>query len=66
MLLEAAVLKKYIISTDCPTGPKEILGNGKGGTLFKIGDYQDLAKKIEIFSKNKSKFNKKLSIHLQI
>ncbi len=60
VLLEAAVLKKYIISTDCPTGPKEILGNGKGGTLFKIGDYQDLAKKIEIFSKNKSKFNKKI------
>ena len=30
VLLEAACLKKLIISTKCPTGPKEILSNGKG------------------------------------
>ena len=29
------VLKKLIISSDCATGPKEILDNGKGGLLFK-------------------------------
>jgi len=46
VLLEAAVLKKFIISTNCPTGPREILQNGKGGILFKIGDYKDLSKKI--------------------
>ena len=33
--LEAQFFKKYIISTDCPTGPKEILLNGKAGDLFK-------------------------------
>ena len=38
-------LKKYVISSDCPTGPKEILGNGKYGSLFKLGNYKQLAKK---------------------
>ena len=45
VLLEAATLKKIIFSTNCPTGPKEILVKGKGGFLFKIGDYRDLVKK---------------------
>tara|TARA_B100000029_G_scaffold497210_1_gene564510 strand:- start:1698 stop:2795 length:1098 start_codon:yes stop_codon:yes gene_type:complete len=53
VLLEAALLNKFIISTNCPTGPKEILLNGKGGLLFKIGDYKDLARKIIYFKKNK-------------
>ena len=38
VLLESLVLKKFIISSDCRTGPKEILDNGKGGFLFKVGD----------------------------
>ena len=42
VMLEAAVFKKFIISSDCPTGPKEILKNGKFGSLFKIGDYKKL------------------------
>jgi len=53
VLLEAATLKKFIISTNCPTGPKEILLNGRGGQLFKVGDYKDLVKKIIFFKKNK-------------
>ncbi len=59
VLLEAAVLKKYIISTNCPTGPSEILLNGKGGLFFKIGDYNDLAKKIIYLVKNKNILKKK-------
>ena len=42
ILLEAAILKKLIISTDCSTGPKEILQNGKGGFLVKVGDYNKI------------------------
>jgi len=57
VLLEAMTLKKLIISSDCPTGPKEILKNGKYGFLFKIGDYKDLLQKIIWCSKNK-KINK--------
>lgn len=62
VLLEAAALKKIIFSTSCPTGPKEILNGGKGGFLFKIGDYEDLAKKINIYSKNRKKFNSKVKV----
>ena len=68
VLLEALTLGKPIISSDCPTGPKEILLNGKGGLLYNVGDYNSLSKKI-IFMKNnynkcinKTKFaQKKLS-----
>ena len=54
VLLEAATLKKFIISTNCPTGPKEILDNGKGGSLFKVGNQTDLVKKIIRYKKEKS------------
>ena len=47
------MLKKFIISSDCPTGPKEILLNGKGGFLFKEGNYKDLSNKILNFAKIK-------------
>lgn len=60
VLLEAASLKKMIFSTNCPTGPKEILLNGKGGFLFKIGNYIELAKKINFYYKNKNKFGSKI------
>ncbi len=53
VLLEALALKKFIISSDCPTGPKEILLKGKGGLLFKVGNYSELEKKISYYLKNK-------------
>ena len=59
VILEAQTLKKYVISTDCPTGPKEILLNGKLGSLFKVGDYYELAKLIIKYKKNKKTFQKK-------
>ena len=37
------VLNKKVISSACPTGPKEILENGKIGDLYEIGDYEKLA-----------------------
>lgn len=61
VLLEALVLKKYIISSDCPTGPREILLNGKGGSLFKPGDYKKLSKLIIDYSINKKKYKSKIS-----
>ena len=54
VLLEALVLKKFVISSSCQTGPKEILLNGKGGLLFKVGDYRGLANKILFYVSNKS------------
>ena len=60
VLLEAAILRKFIITTDCPTGPKEIILNGKGGDTFKIGNYHELTNKIISFKKNRKKFSHKV------
>ena len=49
VLLEALVLRKFIISSNCQTGPSEILLNGNGGLLFKVKDYKALSKKILFF-----------------
>ena len=32
-----------VVSTDCPTGPNEILEGGKWGTLVPVGDYEAMA-----------------------
>ena len=61
-MLEAQCLKKIILSTKCPTGPKEILMNGKAGTFFKMNNYKDLAKKIDYIKKNKATLKKKTLI----
>lgn len=60
VLLEAIVLKKFIISSNCPTGPKEILDYSKGGLLYKAGDYEELSNKIIFYLKNKEKMKKKI------
>ena len=54
-MVEALFLKKHVISTDCPTGPKEILGRGKYGDLVKLEDYKSIAKKILLYNMKKSK-----------
>jgi glycosyltransferase involved in cell wall biosynthesis len=62
VLLEAIVLKKFIISSNCPTGPREILINGKGGELFNVGNHKALSQKIESFYHNEKKYQKKINI----
>ncbi len=57
VLLESLSLKKFIISSNCRTGPKEILLNGKGGFLFKVGNYKQLAKQIIYYVRNKRACN---------
>lgn len=46
VLVEALMHKCPVISSDCSSGPKEILQNGKYGYLFKNNNYLDLSKKI--------------------
>lgn len=43
VLVEALILGTKVISSNCPTGPKEILEYGKIGELFDVGDYEKLA-----------------------
>ena len=74
ILIEALVLKKYIISSECSTGPKEILRNGQLGKLYKVGDYKTLAELIQnkiihdesidekIIENNIKEYNKELVI----
>lgn len=59
VLIEGLILNKIIISTDCPTGPKEILKNGKYGSLVAIGDYEKMASEIEELSNYDSVRRKK-------
>ena len=53
VLLESIFLKTPVISTDCPTGPKEILLKGKYGKLVRVGDYKLIAKELINFKRNK-------------
>ena len=55
VLLESLSLKKFVISSDCPTGPKEILDYGKNGLLFKMNNENDLFKKIIYYIQKKKK-----------
>lgn len=61
VLVETLSLKKFVISTNCPTGPKEILNNGKYGDLFKPKDFKKLAKLLIKFKYNS--INKKKIIN---
>ena len=61
VLIEAISMKKIVISSNCPTGPKEILKNGKAGYLFKTSDFKDLARKITFSFFNKKISNKKIN-----
>mgnify|MGYP001244819941 CR=1 FL=1 len=68
VLVEAQFLRKFIISTNCPTGPKEILDGGNYGELINIKDYRHLANIIEKFSftkKNKRKIQYGYTNHKQ-
>ena len=46
VLLEGLILDKIVISSDCPTGPREILENGEIGYIYNVGDYRKLGELI--------------------
>ena len=59
VLIEAMALNIPIISTKSPTGPREILMDGKAGFLVKRNDHVSLSKKIKLFLENPEAFKKK-------
>lgn len=62
VILEAISMKKLVISSDCPSGPSEILLKGRAGYLFKPKSYKELASKIYFSYKNKKISKKKIEL----
>ncbi|MDQ9787581.1 glycosyltransferase, partial [Acinetobacter baumannii] len=61
VLIEALILNKIVISSNCPTGPREILDNGKYGSLVEVGDCNSMAQEIlELLQENSIKKEKYL------
>ena len=61
-LIEAISYKKISLSSNCPTGPREILLNGKAGYLYKNNDYKELALTLLKAINNKKESQKKLQL----
>ena len=47
VLIESAINSTFILSSECPNGPKEFLDDNKGGILFKSNDINDFIKAFE-------------------
>lgn len=52
VLIEALICGVPVISSDCPTGPSEILKKGEVGCLYNVGDYKKLSEDIVTLIKN--------------
>ena len=61
-IVEATMLNLPVISSNCNSGPSEILLNGRGGTFYKKNNKYSLMKKISLFLDNKKTFKKKLKV----
>ena len=46
-LIEALICRTPVVSFDCPTGPSEILAEGKHGTLVRLNKPMSLAQAIQ-------------------
>jgi glycosyltransferase involved in cell wall biosynthesis len=52
VLIQAMACGSAVISTDCPSGPSEIIEQGTTGFLIPVGDENELAKKITFLLDN--------------
>ncbi|MGZ3769123.1 MAG: glycosyltransferase [Bdellovibrio sp.] len=54
VIVEAMVLGKAVVVTDCPVGPKEILNNGEFGKLVPVGDAEAMALAIKTMANDEA------------
>lgn len=63
VLVEALYCSTKVISSNCPTGPSQILLNGEAGELFEVSNVAELLNKLEIIHNkeyNKAKIEETL------
>ena len=65
VMLEALACGLPVISTDCKTGPKEILEDGKYGFLVNVKNANDLAEKMNLLANDKNLLNEFSKISLK-
>lgn len=58
VLVEALYCGTKVISSNCPTGPSQILLNGEVGELFEVGNVKELINKLEIIFNKEYKKDK--------
>ena len=58
VLVEALYCGTKVISSNCPTGPSQILLNGDAGELFEISNVKELLNKLEIIGDKEYKKDK--------
>ena len=58
VLVEALYCETKVISSNCPTGPSQILLNGEAGELFEISNVKELLNKLEIIADKEYKKDK--------
>ena len=66
VLVEALDSGANVVATDCRHGPREILENGRFGTLVEVGDHDALAVAIMSQASNPEGPNQELEAHLVV
>ena len=54
VLVEAMICQTPVVSSDCVSGPREILGDNKYGLLFDVGDRENMVNNIKLLLDNDS------------
>lgn len=56
-IIEALYFNLPVISTDCPSGPREILGHSEYGLLCRVNDANDMARQIRLMCEDEELYN---------